>query len=68
MRVHYLPFLALGCTRQREPAPSDDEIIQVREFSWQEWRSMLLDVDTSIDAKTIAITLLALPRLTSFSL
>ena len=62
-RVVIVSFLALNCRKVGEPEPEASEIIQKIEVPLSEWMRMMTNDLEGKDAKTLAVTLLALPVL-----
>lgn len=58
----FIPVLALGCKKVADPQPDQEEVLEVLVIPLPEWKEMIADGRIR-DAKTIAVTYLALPFL-----
>lgn len=61
-KVAFTPFLALDCRKVAEPTPGPTEKLSVHPMALQRWLALVAAGEVA-DAKTLAITLLALPHL-----
>jgi len=57
-RARYRPFLALDCVYECNPEPEEDEVMEVKLYSLQDWAKMIGD-GTINDDKTIAVSMRA---------
>lgn len=67
LQVPFLPCLAIGCQKIAEPKPEETEIIEIILVPIQEWQEKVGRGEVP-DSKTIAVTHLALYRLSQMSL
>ena len=58
----YMPVLGIGCEKVQEPEPDETELIEVQVIPLREWVGMISRGEIR-DAKSLAVTFLALLRL-----
>lgn len=56
----YIPYLALGCRKEKEPELDSTEVIEVIVLDVSCWINMILSGEVEPDSKSVTVTLLAL--------